>query len=82
MAKHSHRFIETYNGFIGFGLDRETDENALVYYLQKISDDTLARTLIQRMTDEERQTVFDMLSRLLKDHLSDNEYHQLFLKDQ
>ena len=81
MAKHSHRFIETYNGFIGFGLDRETDENALVYYLQKISDDTLARTLIQRMTDEERQTVFDMLSRLLKDHLSDNEYHQLFLKD-
>ena len=81
MAKHSHRFIETYNGFIGFGLDRETDENALVYYLQKISDDTLARTLIQRMTDEERQAVFDMLSRLLKDHLSDNEYHQLFLKD-
>jgi hypothetical protein len=81
MAKHSHRFIETYNGFIGFGLDRETDENALVYYLQKISDDTLARTLIKRMTDEERQAVFDMLSRLLKDHLSDNEYHQLFLKD-
>jgi len=81
MAKHSHRFIETYDGFIGFGLDRDADENALIYYLQKISDDTLARTLVERMTDEERLAMFDMLSQLLKTHLSEKEYHQLFLKD-
>ena len=81
MAKHSHRFIETFDGFVGFGLNRDADENALIYYLQKISDDTLARTLVQRMTDEERQDVFDMVSRLLQNHLSENEYHQLFLKD-
>lgn len=81
MAKHSHRFIETFDGFVGFGLDRDTDENALIYYLQKISDDTLARTLVPRMTDEERQNIFDMLGHLLKKHLSEDEYHQLFLKD-
>lgn len=81
MAKHSHRFIETFEGFVGFGLDRDSDEKALMYYLQKISDDTLAQTLIGRMTDAERQDLFDMLSRLLKTHLSEEEYHQLFLKD-
>jgi uncharacterized membrane-anchored protein YjiN (DUF445 family) len=81
MAKHAHRFVETFEGFVGFGLDRDADENTLIYYLQKISDDTLARTLVQRMTDEERQDVFDTLSRLLQNHLNENEYHQLFLKD-
>jgi hypothetical protein len=81
MAKHSHRFIETFDGFVGFGLNRDADENTLIYYLQKISDDTLARTLVRRMTDAERQDVFNMLGGLLKKHLSEDEYHQLFLKD-
>jgi hypothetical protein len=81
MAKHAHRFIETFGGFVGFGLNRASDEDALVYYLQKVSDDTLARTLVQRMTNDEQRDVFDMLCRLLKTHLSEDEYHQLFLKD-
>lgn len=81
MAAHSHRFVETYKGFVGFGLDRESDANTLVYYLQKISDDGLAKTLVNRMTDQERQDVFDMIGRLLKTHLSEDEYHRLFLKD-
>ncbi|MGD9331831.1 MAG: cytoplasmic protein [Desulfobacterales bacterium] len=81
MAKHSHRFVETFDGFVGFGLNRESDENTLVYYLQKIADDTLARTLVQRMTDSERQAFFDMLGHLLKKHLREDEYHRLFLKD-
>ena len=29
MAKHSHRFVEKYNGFLGFGLDRKVDEQTL-----------------------------------------------------
>jgi hypothetical protein len=81
MAKHAHRFVEDYDGFIGFGLDRQSDQNALVYYLQKIADDTLARTLVERMTDEERLELFDALGCLLKRHLSEDEYHRLFLKD-
>jgi hypothetical protein len=81
MAKHSHRFVEDYDGFVGFGLDRESDVNTLVVYLQKIADDTLARTLAERMQEEERLEFFDALGRLLKNHLSEEEYHRLFLKD-
>ncbi len=39
MALHSHDFIESYDGLVGFGLNRETDENTIIYYLQKFSDD-------------------------------------------
>lgn len=81
MATHSHRFVEEYDGFVGFGLDRESDVNTLVVYLQKIADDTLARTLAERMADPERLEFFDVLGRLLKQHLSEDEYHRLFLKD-
>ena len=81
MAKHSHAFVESYSGAVGFGLDRETDEKTLVVYLQKISDDALAQTLVERMTDAELEALFDQLGGLLKRHLSEEEYHRLFLKD-
>lgn len=81
MAKHAHRFVEDYDGFVGFGLDRQSDENTLVYYLQKISDDALAQTLVPRLKEEERRELFDVLTRLLQHHLSEDEYHRLFLKD-
>ena len=41
MAKHTHEFVETYDGLVGFGMDRETDGYTLTYYLQKFSDDDL-----------------------------------------
>jgi hypothetical protein len=47
MKDHSHFFVENYKGFVGFGFDRETDENTVVYYLQKFSDDELMKTLIK-----------------------------------
>lgn len=81
MAKHSHRFIEAFDGFVGFGMDRASDEKALIYYLQKISDDALAETLMPRMSEEELRKLFDLLSGLLKTHLNEEEYHRLFLKD-
>ena len=81
MTQPSHRFVEEYDGFVGFGLDRASDVNTLVFYLQKIADDTLARTLAERMTDHERLELFDALGRILKNHLSEEEYHRLFLKD-
>lgn len=81
MAKHSHLFVERFDGFVGFGLDRPTDENTLIYYLQKFSDDKLMQTLIKRMTDQELLALFDHLGALLKRHLSEEEYHHLFLKN-
>jgi hypothetical protein len=82
MARHSHLFVETFDGFVGFGLDRMTDENTLIYYLQKFSDDELVKILVARMTDQEMLALFDHLGALLKSHLSEEEYHHLFLKEE
>jgi hypothetical protein len=81
MAKHSHEFVETYNGLIGFGLDRENDENTVICYLQKFSDDKLLSLLRKRLTDGELSDIFTLISRILKSHLSEAEYHKYFLKD-
>ena len=81
MRKHSHNHIETYDGLAGLGLDRETDENTIIYYLQKFSDDTLINELVKRLTEDEIEEIFSLLTRLLKKHLTDSEYHNLFLKN-
>jgi hypothetical protein len=82
MTIHSHNFVETYEGLVGFGADRETDENTVIYYLQKFSDDRLMKTIIKRLSDEELAEIFSFITRLLKTHLVGNEYHEVFLKEQ
>lgn len=81
MPAHSHRFIEEFDGFIGFGLNRESDMDTVTYYLQKFSDDQLMKLLRDRLTDQDRQAIFDLISGLLKKHLAEPEYHRYFLKD-
>ena len=78
---HTHNFVENYQGLVGYGADRETDENTIIYYLQKFSDDKLMATITQRMADEELLETFEFINRLLKKHLTESEYHRLFLKD-
>lgn len=82
MARHSHEFVESYQGLIGFGLDRETNENTVVYYLQKVSDDSLMQVLKSRLADHELTALFDTLSGILRNHLTEDEYHRLFLKEE
>jgi hypothetical protein len=81
MMRHSHNFVETYDGLVGFGADRQTDENTVVYYLQKFSDDLLMKTLLKRLSDDELSEIFNLITRLLKAHLNDTEYHDFFLKE-
>ena len=81
MPAHSHTFVENYSGLIGFGLDRETDERTLICYLQKFSDDRLVQALLPRLNANELETIFALISSLLKTHLNETEYHTLFLKD-
>jgi hypothetical protein len=82
MAKHAHKFVETYDGLMGFGAGRETDEKTVICYLQKFSDDQLMQRIIKRLSDEELSEIFSLISRLLKHHLTDLEYHRLFLKEE
>ncbi len=82
MAKHRHDFVENYDGLLGFGYDRSTDENTVRCYVQKFSDDRLMDVLIPRLSDEELEEVFNLVARMLKNHLTENEYHTHFLKDE
>ena len=78
---HTHNFVETYRGLVGYGADRETDEKTLIYYLQKFSDDQFMALITKRLSDAEMLELFDLINRLLKNHLTEAEYHRLFLKD-
>jgi hypothetical protein len=73
--------VEAYDGMVAFGFNREIDEKTVIYYLQKFSDDALIETLVKRMTDTELGQIFDLVSALLRRHLSEPEYHRLFLKE-
>ena len=79
--EHCHRFVEDYQGMMAFGLDRETDEATLICYLQKFSDDELMKTIIKRFSDEELEETFQFITKMMKAHLSEQEYHKLFLKE-
>ena len=81
MAEHTHCFVEEYDGLVGFGMDREGDENTIVYYLQKFSDDALMNLIKKRLSGDELEEIFNLVTRLLKTHLSEEEYHKCFLKD-
>jgi hypothetical protein len=81
MGKHSHRFVEEYDGLVGFGFDREGNENTLTYYLQKFSDDGHMALMRRRMSDGDLEKLFDQLSGFLKKYLSEEEYHSIFLKE-
>ncbi|MBW1649322.1 MAG: cytoplasmic protein [Deltaproteobacteria bacterium] len=81
MPKHTHNFVEEYNGLVGFGLNRETDEKTVIYYLQKFSDDKMMNKIIGRLTDKELEEIFLFINTILKKHLIEEEYHKLFLKD-
>ncbi len=80
-GNHTHDFVNQYQGLVGFGLDRETDEKSLMVYLQKFSDDHFLETLIPRLKDDEIEAILELISHLLKTHLKEDEYHRLFLKE-
>jgi hypothetical protein len=79
---HTHNFVDNYQGLVGYGADRETDENTIIYYLQKFSDDRFMALITKRMTDEEMLELFNLINRLLKNHLTEAEYHEQFLKEE
>lgn len=81
MRRHRHDFVEKYHGIMAFGYSREEDERSLIAFLQKFSDDDLMQMLRSRVSDSEIENLVDLLTGLMKKHLSDEEYHHYFLKD-
>ena len=66
---------------IAFGFDRTTDEQSLIIFLRRIADIKLLETLLPRMGDEEISATVDFLTGIMHKHLSEKEYHALFLQD-
>lgn len=79
--KDTHRFIHEYTGLGAFGLDRPTDEETLRFYLQKFSEDAFMETLVKRLSDTELEEIYNFIHKFLKKYISEQEYHNLFLKD-
>jgi len=82
MKKDTHNFIQEYKGVGAFGMDRKTDEETIMFYLQKFSEDSFLTTFIPRVSDEELEEIYLFINGKLKQHLIEEEYHTLFLKDE
>ncbi|WP_136808006.1 cytoplasmic protein [Desulfosediminicola flagellatus] len=66
---------------ICFGLNRELDEQSFACFLQLAGRAEFAEKLASRMSSEEiSQFISDFTKNILKKHLSENEYHTLFLQ--
>ena len=66
---------------ISFGFDRSTDERSLALFLSCFADQQLLGTLLPRLADEEILQVVDFITGLMQKHLSEEEYHKLFLSE-
>jgi len=81
MANHIHTFVEKYAGMLCFGASRPQDEATLTCCLQKFSDDAVLEALVPRLSDDDCELLFNMITGMLKKYFSEDEYHRLFLKD-
>jgi len=82
MKKDTHNFIHKYKGLGAFGMDRRTDEETIMFYLQKFSEDSFLNTFIPRLSNAELEEIYLFVNKKLKTHLIEEEYHTLFLKDE
>ncbi len=83
MGKHRHEFVNNFDeGSIAFGFNRELDEKSLIAYLQKFTDDDLMNLLVKRFSDADISEMVDFVTRILRKHLTEEEYHECFLKDE
>lgn len=82
MKKFKHDFIHNYEGFGAFGLSREADEETIMYTLQKFSDDDFMKLLIPKLSQDEMEKIYYLTLELIKKHLTEDEYHNVYLKDE
>jgi len=64
---------------IFFGMNRTSDEKSLAAFLRLFSKERLTSVLIPKMSDEEITQTIDLLTDIMRRHLEEKEYHELFL---
>ena len=66
---------------ICFGFDRASDERSMAAFIERFARPELLAVLLPRLADGELAATLDFLTNLMHSHLSEKEYHQLFLAD-
>jgi len=69
-------------GTICFGLSVELDKQSCAAYLRLLGQPELADTLCARLSQEEINQLIELISGLMRAHLSKDEYHRLFLGEE
>lgn len=64
-----------------FGLSEDLDKQSFACFLQLAGDQRFAQTLAKRLSTTEILAHVDAFTHLLRQHLSEDEYHRLFLGD-
>jgi hypothetical protein len=77
MGKKQNTDVHT----IAFGFDRASDERSFELFLQQFVDKKLMETLLPRLLDEDISATVDFLTGIMRKHLSEKEYHRLFLAE-
>lgn len=66
---------------ICFGLSDELNQESLSIFLQLLGRSEFAEEFTSRLSSDDVLELVDHVMKLLKSHLSENEYHRLFLRD-
>jgi hypothetical protein len=66
---------------IVFGFDRKTDEQSFRIFLQRFTDKDLLQVLLPRLAEDDIFATVDFLTGIMQKHLSEKEYHSLFLAE-
>ena len=66
---------------IVFGFGRKTDERSLEAFIERFADKEFMKTLLPRLQDEDITDMVNFLTGIMRKHLSEKEYHRLFLAE-
>ncbi len=65
-----------------FGLSSDLDRESFKCFIQLMGNPQLTSTLSSRLSSEDILDIVQYLTGVLKNHLSEDEYHELFLLEQ
>lgn len=66
---------------ICFGLTEDLDRQSLTTFLRLGGQEEFSRLFAERLSSEEILQFVDLFMNLLRKHLSEDEYHRIFLGD-
>jgi len=66
---------------IVFGFGRKTDERSLEAFIERFASKEFMKTLLPRLQDEDITDMVNFLTGIMRKHLSEKEYHRLFLAE-